>query len=102
MKRLKTYSNVIFFSNFSLRIFKCKNNFIVACEEMGEQGELEALRQLILAATCVTLGAIEEAVEHLRLTIQLGGNMEDESCIPVFASYELGLILADNTEVIFF
>ena len=66
---------------------------------MGHQDDYEALRQLITAAVLVTLGAGEEAVHHLRVSISLGQESEDELCIPVFASYELGLLLSSRNEV---
>lgn len=66
---------------------------------MGQCGETEGLRHLIMAAVLDTLGSTDDAIEHFRLSIQHGLLNPEELCIPAFASYELGLLLAADEEV---
>ncbi|KAK7066482.1 Tetratricopeptide repeat protein 39C [Halocaridina rubra] len=65
---------------------------------MGQCGDNEGLRHLIMAAVLDTLGSTDDAVDHFRLSIQHGLMNPEELCIPAFASYELGLLLGANEE----
>lgn len=61
--------------------------------------ELDGLRHLLLAAILDTLSSPEDAMEHFRLSVQQGLHNPDELCVPAFALYELGLLLAASEEV---
>lgn len=66
---------------------------------MTPSEELEGLRHLLLAAILDTLSSTEDAMDHFRLSVQHGHNNPDELCVPAFAQYELGLLLAAAEEV---
>lgn len=66
---------------------------------MGHCGELEGLRHLLLAAILDTLSSTEDAMEHFRLSVQHGLQNPEELCVPAFAQYELGLLLAGSEKV---
>lgn len=67
---------------------------------MGQCGDHEGLRQLIIAAILDTLGSTDDAIEHFRLSVQQGLSNPEEHCVPAFALYELGLLLGASDEVI--
>ncbi|XP_071553019.1 tetratricopeptide repeat protein 39C-like [Panulirus ornatus] len=70
------------------------------CQAMGQCGDQEGLRQLIIAAILDTLGSTGDAVEHFRLSVQQGLLNSDELCVPAFALYELGLLLGASDETL--
>lgn len=73
--------------------------YLIELQAMGQCEELEGLRHLLLAAILDTLSSTEEAMEHFRLSVQHGLHNPDELCVPAFALYELGLLLAASDEV---
>ncbi|KAG7165614.1 Tetratricopeptide repeat protein 39C-like 1 [Homarus americanus] len=70
------------------------------CQVMGQCGDQEGLRHLIMAAILDTLGSADDAVEHFRLSVQHGLLNSEEHCVPAFALYELGLLLGANDETL--
>lgn len=66
---------------------------------MGHCEELEGLRHLLMAAILDTLSATDDAMDHFRLSVQHGLQNPEELCVPAFALYELGLLLAASEEV---
>ncbi|XP_042886714.1 tetratricopeptide repeat protein 39C-like isoform X1 [Penaeus japonicus] len=75
-------------------------HMVEECQAMGQCGDNEGLRHLIMAAVLDTLGSTDDAIEHFRLSIQQGLLNPEELCIPAFASYELGLLLAADEETL--
>ncbi|XP_045582296.2 LOW QUALITY PROTEIN: tetratricopeptide repeat protein 39C [Procambarus clarkii] len=70
------------------------------CQAMGQCGDHEGLRHLIVAAILDTLGSADDAVEHFRLSVQHGLSNPEELCVPAFALYELGLLLGTSDETL--
>ncbi|KAG0726969.1 Tetratricopeptide repeat protein 39C [Chionoecetes opilio] len=68
---------------------------------MAPCGEAEGLRHLLLAALLDTLaGPTPDTEHHLRLSVQHGQANTQELCVPAFALYELGLLLAASDQTL--
>ncbi|XP_066969582.1 tetratricopeptide repeat protein 39C-like [Macrobrachium rosenbergii] len=93
---LRAYELLYLWNALSSCSLQHRLQMVEECQAMGQCGDNEGLRHLIMAAILDTMGSTDDAVDHFRLSVQHGLLNPEELCIPAFASYELGLLLGAN------
>ncbi|XP_042228043.1 tetratricopeptide repeat protein 39C-like [Homarus americanus] len=97
---LRAYELLYMWNALSSCSLQHRLQMVEECQVMGQCGDQEGLRHLIMAAILDTLGSADDAVEHFRLSVQHGLLNSEEHCVPAFALYELGLLLGANDETL--
>lgn len=97
---LRAYELLYMWNALSSCSLQHRLQMVEECQTMEDCGDHEGLRHLIVAAILDTLGSVDDAVEHFRLSVQHGLLNPEELCVPAFALYELGLLLGASDETL--